>query len=71
MLVAKPLSTTGNAVEELVTSQAGVSSHSELSSQYNVRGGSFDENVVYLNGIELYRPQLVRSGQQEGLSINQ
>ena len=62
-------STTGNAVEELVTSQAGVSSHSELSSQYNVRGGSFDENVVYLNGIELYRPQLVRSGQQEGLSI--
>lgn len=62
-------STTGNAVEELVTAQAGVSSHSELSSQYNVRGGSFDENVVYLNGIELYRPQLVRSGQQEGLSI--
>ena len=62
-------STTGNAVEELVTSQAGVSTHSELSSQYNVRGGSFDENVVYLNGIELYRPQLVRSGQQEGLSI--
>lgn len=62
-------SITGNAVEELVTSQAGVSTHSELSSQYNVRGGSFDENVVYLNGIELYRPQLVRSGQQEGLSI--
>ena len=62
-------STTGNAVEELVTAQAGVSTHSELSSQYNVRGGSFDENVVYLNGIELYRPQLVRSGQQEGLSI--
>ena len=46
-----------------------ISTHSELSSQYNVRGGSFDENVVYLNGIELYRPQLVRSGQQEGLSI--
>ena len=57
-------STTGNAVEELVTAQAGVSTHSELSSQYNVRGGSFDENVVYLNGIELYRPQLVRSGPQ-------
>ena len=52
-----------------MTAQAGVSTHSELSSQYNVRGGSFDENVVYLNGIELYRPQLVRSGQQEGLSV--
>lgn len=62
-------SATGNAVEELVIAQAGVSTHSELSSQYNVRGGSFDENVVYLNGIELYRPQLVRSGQQEGLSV--
>ena len=62
-------STTGNAVEELVQSQAGVSTHNELSSQYNVRGGSFDENVVYLNGIEIYRPMLVRSGQQEGLSI--
>ena len=62
-------SATGNAVEEMVTAQAGVSTHSELSSQYNVRGGSFDENVVYLNGIELYRPQLVRSGQQEGLSV--
>ncbi|MBR1889326.1 MAG: TonB-dependent receptor plug domain-containing protein [Alloprevotella sp.] len=62
-------STTGNAVEELVQAQAGVSTHNELSSQYNVRGGSFDENVVYLNGIEIYRPMLVRSGQQEGLSI--
>lgn len=62
-------STTGNGVEELIQSQAGVSTHSELSSQYNVRGGSFDENVVYLNGIEIYRPLLVRSGQQEGLSI--
>lgn len=62
-------STTGNAVEELVATQAGVSTHSELSSQYNVRGGSFDENCVYLNGFEIYRPMLVRSGQQEGLSI--
>ena len=62
-------STTGNAVEELVATQAGVSTHNELSSQYNVRGGSFDENCVYLNGIEIYRPLLVRSGQQEGLSI--
>ena len=62
-------STTGNAVEELIQSQAGVSTHSELSSQYNVRGGSFDENSVYINNVELYRPFLVRSGQQEGLSV--
>ena len=62
-------STTGNAVEELIATQAGVSTHSELSSQYNVRGGSFDENCVYLNGFEVYRPMLIRSGQQEGLSV--
>ena len=62
-------SATGNAVEELIQSQAGVSTHSELSSQYNVRGGAFDENSVYINNIEVYRPFLVRSGQQEGLSI--
>ncbi|MCD8210513.1 MAG: TonB-dependent receptor [Prevotella sp.] len=62
-------SVTGNAVEELIQTQAGVSTHSELSSQYNVRGGNFDENSVYINGIEVYRPFLVRSGQQEGLSI--
>lgn len=62
-------STTGNAVEELVATQAGVSSHNELSSQYNVRGGSFDENCVYLNGMEVYRPLLISSGQQEGLSV--
>lgn len=60
---------TGNAVEEMIQSQAGVSTHSELSSQYNVRGGSFDENSVYINNVEVYRPFLVRSGQQEGLSI--
>ena len=62
-------STTGNAVEELVATQAGVSSHNELSSQYNVRGGSFDENCVYINGAEVYRPMLISSGQQEGLSV--
>ena len=62
-------STSGNAVEELVQQQAGVSSHNELSSQYNVRGGSFDENSVYINNVEVYRPLLIRSGQQEGLSI--
>ena len=62
-------STTGNGVEELIQQQAGVSTHSELSSQYNVRGGSFDENSVYINNVEVYRPLLIRSGQQEGLSV--
>lgn len=62
-------SVSGNAVEELIQQQAGVSSHNELSSQYNVRGGSFDENSVYINNVEVYRPLLIRSGQQEGLSI--
>ena len=62
-------SATGNAVEELIQGQAGVSTHSELSSQYNVRGGAFDENSVYINDVEVYRPFLVRSGQQEGLSV--
>lgn len=62
-------STTGNAVEELIQQQAGVSSHNELSSQYNVRGGSFDENSVYINNVEIYRPLLISSGNQEGLSI--
>lgn len=61
-------STTGNAVEELIATQAGVSTHNELSSQYNVRGGSFSENCVYVNGVEVYRPMLVRSAEQEGLS---
>lgn len=59
----------GGGIERLISSQAGVSTHNELSSQYNVRGGSFDENSVYINGIEVYRPLLIRSGQQEGLSI--
>ena len=62
-------SVSGNAVEDLIQSQAGVSTHSELSSQYNVRGGSFDENSVYINNVEVYRPFLVRSGQQEGISV--
>lgn len=62
-------STTGNAVEEMIQQQAGVSTHNEMSSQYNVRGGSFDENSVYINNVEVYRPLLIRSGQQEGLSI--
>ena len=62
-------SVSGNAIEEIIQQQAGVSTHNELSSQYNVRGGSFDENVVYINNVEVYRPLLIRSGQQEGLSV--
>ena len=62
-------SASGNAVEGLIQQQAGVSTHNELSSQYNVRGGAFDENSVNINNVEIYRPFLVRSGQQEGLSI--
>ena len=59
----------GGSVESMLTTMPGVNSSNELSSQYSVRGGSFDENSVYINGVEIYRPQLVRSGQQEGLSI--
>ena len=62
-------SANGNGVEGIIQQQAGVSTHSELSSQYNVRGGAFDENSVYINNVEIYRPFLVRSGQQEGLSV--
>ncbi len=59
----------GGSVEAMITTMPGVNSSNELSSQYSVRGGSFDENSVYINGTEIYRPQLVRAGQQEGLSI--
>jgi len=59
----------GGSVEALISTMPGVNSNNEMSSQYSVRGGSFDENSVYINGVEIYRPQLVRSGQQEGLSI--
>jgi hypothetical protein len=61
--------TTTGRVEAIIKSQAGVSSSNELSSQYSVRGGNFDENLVYVNDVEIYRPFLVRSGQQEGLSF--
>ena len=60
---------TSGGIESLLITFAGVSSTNELSSQYNVRGGNFDENIVYVNGIEVYRPLLVKSGQQEGLSF--
>lgn len=56
-------------VENLLLSLPGVSNNNELSTQYNVRGGNYDENLVYVNGIEVYRPFLIRSGQQEGLSF--
>ena len=59
----------GGSIESVIATQAGVSNNNELSSQYSVRGGSFDENMVYVNGIEIYRPLLIRSGQQEGLSF--
>ena len=59
----------GGSIEAMLTTMAGVNSSNEMSSQYSVRGGTYDENSVYINGIEIYRPQLISSGQQEGLSI--
>jgi hypothetical protein len=59
----------GGSIESLISTMAGVTQGNEMSSQYSVRGGTFDENSVYINGVEVYRPQLVSSGQQEGLSI--
>lgn len=56
-------------VENLLQTLPGVSSNNELSTQYAVRGGNYDENLVYVNGIQVYRPFLIRSGQQEGLSF--
>ena len=56
-------------VENLLKTLPGVNISNELSTQYSVRGGNFDENLVYVNDIEVYRPFLVRSGQQEGLSF--
>lgn len=58
----------GGGFESMLKSIPGVVSNNELSSQYSVRGGSFDENLVYINEVEVYRPFLIRSGQQEGLS---
>lgn len=63
------LPTTSGGVEAILRTLPGVVSTSELSSQYSVRGGSFDENLVYVNDIEIHRPFLIRSGQQEGLSF--
>ena len=60
---------TGGGIESLLITFAGVSQNNEMSSQYNVRGGNYDENSVYVNGLEVHRPLLIRSGQQEGLSF--
>lgn len=72
VLKIKPLATTPSVTGDfldMIKTLPGVSSGNELSSQYNVRGGSYDENLIYVNDIEVYRPQLIRSGQQEGLSF--
>lgn len=66
---ARLITDASGGIESLLKTQMGVSSNSELSSQYRVRGGNFDENMVYVNNTEIYRPFLIRSGEQEGLSF--
>ncbi len=63
------LPTTSGSVESIIKKMPGVAARNELSSQYSVRGGNYDENLVYVNGVEIYRPLIVRSGRQEGLSF--
>jgi hypothetical protein len=60
---------TSGSFEGFIKNMPGVSGNNELSSQYSVRGGNFDENLIYLNDVEIYRPMLIRSGQQEGLGF--
>ncbi|MGC8865787.1 MAG: TonB-dependent receptor [Bacteroidales bacterium] len=67
--IAAVLPGVGGGIESIIKTMPGVSSNNELSSQYSVRGGNFDENLVYVNDVEIYRPFLIRSGQQEGLSF--
>ncbi len=67
--IAKNIVGPNAGVENVLMTLPGVSNNNELSTQYNVRGGNFDENLVYVNGIQVYRPFLIRSGQQEGLSF--
>ncbi|MFC2086493.1 carboxypeptidase-like regulatory domain-containing protein, partial [Bacteroidota bacterium] len=67
--IANLIPDASGSIEALIKTMPGVTSHNELSSQYSVRGGNFDENLVYVNDIEIYRPFLIRSGQQEGLSF--
>lgn len=69
-LLAIQLTNSGSgAIEQLVKTLPGVSSHNELTPQYSVRGGNYDENLLYVNGIEIFRPFLVKTGEQEGLSF--
>ncbi len=68
-LLAMNVVTTAGGIEGLIKTLPGVTSNNELSSQYSVRGGNYDENLVYVNDVEIYRPFLTRSGQQEGLSF--
>ena len=68
-LVTRVMPDASGSIESLLITFTGVTQNNELSSQYNVRGGSFDENSVYVNGIEVHRPLLIRAGQQEGLSF--
>lgn len=63
------LPSAGGDATDIIKTLPGVSSNNELSSQYSVRGGNFDENLIYVNGIEIFRPMLVRAGEQEGLSF--
>lgn len=67
--LARTLPSANQGIESVLKTLPGVNFNNELSTQYNVRGGSFEENLVYVNGIEIYRPFLVRSGKQEGLSF--
>ncbi len=67
--LAQKIPSVSGGIEEMIKTMPGVTSRNELSSQYSVRGGNFDENLVYVNGIEIYRPFLIREGRQEGLSF--
>jgi len=67
--VISSIPNSSGGIEALIKTLPGVVSNNELSSQYSVRGGNFDENLIYVNDIEIYKPQLIRSGEQEGLSF--
>ncbi|WP_320113040.1 carboxypeptidase-like regulatory domain-containing protein [Draconibacterium orientale] len=67
--IINSISSASGGIEAGLKTLPGVSSNNELSSQYTVRGGNFDENLVYVNDVEVYRPFLIRAGQQEGLSF--
>jgi len=68
-VTATNLPSAKGGIESVLLTLPGVNNNNELSTQYNVRGGNFDENLVYVNGIEVYRPFLINSGQQEGLNF--